>query len=224
MITLEQLKFYTSITTKRETQAQSLYDALNEHFKFDKIECIETGASQNLDDGCFGLYLAKMVEESNGIYHSVDIDENIINKSKTIYGKYIPNLEVNHHVSDSIKFLENYEGSPNLVHLDSYDLDLKNPIRSMLHCWLEFNAIKDKMQSDSIILVDDNFFAGTCVNWNYLDGYGNIVNSEKINIEYDIIGKGSLVFHWCEKENTDWDLIGNHYKVGDNIKLILKKR
>ncbi len=41
MITLEQLKFYTSITTKRETQAQSLYDALNEHFKFDKIIIIK---------------------------------------------------------------------------------------------------------------------------------------------------------------------------------------
>lgn len=220
MITLEQLNFYTSITNVRKGQAQSVYNTLSKHFKFNKIECIETGASQNLEsDGCFGLYLAKIAEESNGVYHSVDIDEDIINKSKAIYENYIPNLKVNHHISDSIKFLENYKGSPNLVHLDSYDLNLKNPIRSMLHCWLEFNAIKDKMPSNSIILIDDNFLAGTWVDWNYQDGY-----SEKINITYDIVGKGSLVFHWCEKEDTDWDLIGDHYHIGENIKLILKKR
>lgn len=68
------------------------------------------------------------------------------------------------------------------------------------------------------------FFAGTYVNWNYLNNHGDVVNSEKININYDIIGKGSLIFHWCEKEDTDWDLIGNHYYAGDNIKLIIKKR
>ena len=221
MITLEQLNYYKSIAKKnlREKQADSVYNVLKDHFNFDSVECIETGASQNLEDGCFGIYLAKITEESNGIFNSVDIDEDIVNKSKLMYNTYLPNLKINHYVSDSVSFLENYKGSPNLVHLDSYDLNLKNPISSMLHGWLEFNAIKDKMNSGSIILIDDNFLKGTWVDWNYDNGY-----SEKIDISYDIIGKGSLIYHWCKNYNTDWEIIGNHYDVGKNIKIILKKK
>jgi hypothetical protein len=223
MNTQEELNFYKSISDRRHTQADSLYNVLVNHFEFDKVECIETGASQNLDDGCFGLYLAKIVQSKGGSYHSVDIGEDIVNKSKMIFEKFIPELKVNHSVSDSVKFLEEYNGNPNLVHLDSWDLDLTNPIPSMLHGWLEFVAIKDKMSSGSIILVDDNFLKGTWVNWNWMKE-GQITNSEVIDIEYDIIGKGSLVYHWCQKEETEWDLVGDHYIVGDNIKIIIKKR
>jgi hypothetical protein len=93
----------------------------------------------------------------------------------------------------------------------------------MLHGWLEFVAIKDKMPSGSIILVDDNFLKGTWVNWNWMTD-GQITNSEVIDIKYDIIGKGSLIYHWCQKKETEWDLVGDHYIVGDNIKIIIKKR
>jgi hypothetical protein len=223
MDTKEELNFYKSITDKRSKQADSLYNVLMNHFEFDKVECIETGASQNLDDGCFGLYLAKIAQSKGGSYHSVDIYEDIVNKSKIIFEKYVPELKVNHSVSDSVKFLEEYDGHPNLVHLDSWDLDLLNPIQSMLHGWLEFVAIKDKMTSGSIILVDDNFLKGTWVNWNWMTD-GQITNSEVIDIKYDVIGKGSLIYHWCQKKETEWDLVGNHYIVGDNIKIIIKKR
>jgi hypothetical protein len=223
MDTKKELDFYKSITDRRYKQADILYNVLFQHFEFDKVECIETGASQNLDDGCFGLYLSKISESTDGSYHSVDIYEDIVNKSKLIFDKYLPNFNINHHVSDSVKFLEEYNGSPNLVHLDSWDLDLTNPVPSMLHGWLEFVAIKDKMSSGSIILVDDNFLKGTWVNWNYMTD-GQITKSEVIDINYDIIGKGSLIYHWCQKEETEWDLVGDHYIVGDNIKIIIKKR
>ena len=59
------------------------------NFNFDKVECIETGASQNLEDGCFGLYLAKITQSKGGSYHSVDIYEDIVNKSKLIFEKYM---------------------------------------------------------------------------------------------------------------------------------------
>ena len=101
---------------------------------------------------------------------------------------------------------------------------MTNPVPSMLHGWLEFVAIKDKMPSGSIILVDDNYMKGTWVHWNeIIDGHytGNYV---KIDVDYDIVGKGSLIYHWCKKDETDWDLIGNHYNAGSSIKLIIKKR
>ena len=149
MDTKKELDFYQSITEGRSNQLQDVYLALKEHFNFERIECIETGASQNLDDGCFGLYLAKISQSKSGSYHSVDIYEDIVNKSKLIFEKYIPGFNVNHYVSDSVKFLEEYSGNPNLVHLDSWDLDITNPVPSMLHGWLEFVAIRDKMPSGS---------------------------------------------------------------------------
>lgn len=224
MDTKEELNFYKSITDKRSKQADSLYNVLMNHFEFDKVECIETGASQNLDDGCFGLYLAKIAQSKGGSYHSVDIYEDIVNKSKIIFEKYVPELKVNHSVSDSVKFLEEYDGHPNLVHLDSWDLDLLNPIQSMLHGWLEFVAIKDKMVSGSIILVDDNFLKGTWVDWNVIVDGKYVEKYQTIDIIYDIVGKGSLIYHFCQKEETEWDLVGDHYIAGDNIKIIIKKR
>jgi hypothetical protein len=224
MDTQKELEFYTSITERRLSQSIDVYSTLKEHFNFDKIECIETGASQNLDDGCFGLYLGKVVESVGGTYHSVDIYEDIVNKSKELFYRYIPELKISHYVSDSVKFLEEYNGSPNLVHLDSWDLDLTNPVPSMLHGWLEFVAIKDKMESGSIIIVDDNFFKDSWVNWDIIVDGNYTGEYQTIDITYDIIGKGSLIYHWCQKENTDWDLIGNNHRVGENIKIIIKKR
>jgi hypothetical protein len=223
MDTKKELDFYQSISDKRINQSNDVYLALKEHFNFDKVECIETGASQNLEDGCFGLYLSKITESTYGVYHSVDIYEDIVNRSKEIFDKYIPGLKIYHYVSDSVKFLEGYNGTPNLVHLDSCDLDLMNPVPSMLHGWLEFAAIKDKMPSGSIVIVDDNFLKGTWVNWNELSNGEYTGESKRIDITYDIVGKGSMIYHWCQKENTDWDLISNH-RVGENIKIIIKKR
>lgn len=216
--------FYLSVTgDNRKKQMESVSNAIDKYFNFSEINCIETGASQSLDDGCFGLYLAKMCEITRGSFISVDLDENIVEKSKEIYEKYIPGLNVGHHVSDSVSFLQSYEGSPNLVHLDSWDLDINNPVPAMLHGWLEFEAIKDKMPSGSLILIDDNFLKGTVVYWDtYYDGKYN--HREEIPIKYDIVGKGALIYHWCKLPHTDWNLIEDDLVVGSNNKIIVKKR
>jgi len=224
MNTINELNFYLSITDRRKEQAETVYRSLLNNFNFDTIECIETGASQNLDDGCFGLYLAKITESKGGSFNSVDISDDIVKKSEKIFEQYIPNFKINHSVLDSIKFLEEYKGSPNLVHLDSWDLDMTNPVPSMLHGWLEFVAIKDKMPSGSIILVDDNYMKGTWVHWNIMMNGQYTGEHIKVDVDYDIIGKGSLIYHWCKKDDTDWDLVGDHYNAGSSIKLIIKKR
>ena len=54
--------------------------------------CIETGASQNMDNGCVGTFFAKLCDLNDGEFYSVDNDENIIKQSKTIYKKH--NLKV----------------------------------------------------------------------------------------------------------------------------------
>ncbi len=208
----------------RKNQILCFLQIFSEFFEFPTIECIETGASQHREDGCFGALLAKMCQSSGGIFHSVDTDSEVLKKSVKLYQSIFPDFRINHHLEDSVEFLKRYPGSPNLVHLDSWDLDLKNPVPAMLHGWLEFDAIRDKMPSGSLCLVDDNFLKGTHTYWNVSDLEGNLLYTEVIETTYDIVGKGSLIYHWAQKEDTDWDLIGDHYEVGRNVKLILKKR
>jgi hypothetical protein len=208
--------------TVRIQQAEILDKLLTEEFNFDYIECIETGCASGGYDN-FGVYLAKYCKDNNGKFSTVDISEDYIDKSKILYHDVIGENNNQYVVSDSIKFLQSYNGIPNLVHLDSYDLDLLNPLPSMLHHWLEFEAIQDKMPSGSLLLIDDNFFKGTFVNW-YILNNGVHTDTKKIDIDYDIIGKGSLIYHFVKEKESNWELIGNHYVAGPNLKLFFRKK
>ena len=208
--------------TVRIQQAEILDKLLTEEFNFDYIECIETGCASGGYDN-FGVYLAKYCKDNNGKFSTVDISEDYINKSKILYHDVIGENNNQYVVSDSIMFLQSYDGKPNLVHLDSYDLDLLNPLPSMLHHWLEFEAIQDKMPSGSLLLIDDNFFKGTFVSW-YILNNGVHTDTKRIDIDYDIIGKGSLIYHFVKEKESNWELIGNHYVAGPNLKLFFRKK
>jgi len=208
--------------TVRIQQAEILDKLLTEEFNFDYIECIETGCASGGYDN-FGVYLAKYCKDNNGKFSTVDISEDYIDKSKILYHDVIGENNNQYVVSDSIKFLQSYNGKPNLVHLDSYDLDLLNPLPSMLHHWLEFEAIQDKMPSGSLLLIDDNFFKGTFVSW-YILNNGVHTDTKRIDIDYDIIGKGSLIYHFVKEKESNWELIGNHYVAGPNLKLFFRKK
>ncbi len=219
------LDFYLNIegvNQNRREQAVQVSQAVDLS-SISKIEVIETGASQNLSDGCFGLLFAHLCSLSNSKMYSVDLDPDITRLSQEMYQKYIPGFYVNNFTNDSIEFLQNYEGWPTLVHLDSWDLDIYNPEPSMLHGFMEFLAIKDKMESGSYIIVDDNFMSGTTIYWNvFVDG--NLTETKEFKVEQEILGKGSMIYHYASRKDSDWELVGDHYKTGPNIKLILRKK
>jgi len=188
-----------------------------------RIEVLETGASQNLSDGCFGLLFAHLCSLENSKMFSVDLDPEITRLSQEMYSRYLPEYSLEHLTTDSVQFLENYSGSPTIVHLDSWDLDIYNPEPSMLHGFLEFLAIKDKMESGSYIIVDDNFMKDTLIYWNvFIDG--ELSQTKEFLVQQEILGKGSMIYHYASRKNSDWELVGDHYKTGPNIKLILRKK
>ena len=213
----EALSWYRAISPNntRIQQLESIVDVI-EDFPFESVCCIETGASQNWDDGCVGAFFAKLCQFTKGEFHSVDIYESTIEKSRILYNEL--GIKVNHYTQDSVKFLEETNIVPNLVHLDSWDLDLKNPFPSALHGWREFIAIEDKMPMGSILIVDDNFFKGTWVQWNYTDGR----ESEQIDINYPVVGKGSNIWHFVESGKSNWVKLSED-TVGSNIKLVYQK-
>ena len=204
----------------RFKQLEKLIEEIKEEFNFQKIICIETGASQGKNDGSVGLFFSKLCEFTNGEFHSVDNDENIYNQSKIMYKKH--NIKAKHYLQDSVKFLENTEVIPNLVHLDSWDLELTNPFPSALHGWREFIAIESKMPIGSIIIIDDNWFKGSWVRWKYIVNGEYNGESKKIDIEYPIIGKGSLIYHFVEGGKSNWEKISLD-EPGTNVKLIYQK-
>jgi hypothetical protein len=219
------LEYYTARSRGKATDNAKIVDKiLDFYFDFPEVECVETGVSYGSSDDNFGLYLGKYISDYGGKMVSVDIDDFRVNRSREFIAENLPSLNYKATTQDSVEFIKEYKGSPNLVHLDSYDLNINNPIPSMLHHWFEFVEIKDKMKSGSILLIDDNFFRGTTVYWNTLDNFGNIINTTDVYINYEVVGKGSLVYHAVkEKKIKDWELIGNHYSVGPNHKLIFRK-
>jgi hypothetical protein len=222
----EVLDFYlrNSSHIKGEQQSRTIDKILEFFFDFPSVECIETGVSYGGNDDNFGIYLAKFTQQYGGKMCSVDIDWQRVEKSQKFIDTIVDDIDYSAHTLDSIQFLREYTGSPNLVHLDSYDLDITNPLPSMLHHWLEFVEIKDKMKSGSILMVDDNYFRGTTVYWNIIDHNGNLVEVQPTDITQEIIGKGSLIYHAVkEKKVKDWELIGDHYYEGPNQKLIFRK-
>lgn len=219
------LDFYKSKTNEgmRIIQSNSFMEIFEKHFNFDYITCVETGSSSNHYDN-FGLLLGKICEERNGNLVSVDINNDYVEDSKKFYSSEFPNLKVSHHVDDSVSFLETYSGNANLYHFDSMDLDLFNPLPAMLHGWLEFNAIKDKAPSGTLCFFDDNWLKDTWIETIVFFNGQKTDDVVRTDINYEIIGKGGLVYHWIKQRKTDWELVGEHYNVGDNIKVAIKKK
>lgn len=220
------LNFYLDeeSSSKGRDNVEIVDKILDFYFDFKEVECIETGVSYGGNDDNFGLYLAKFISDYGGKMTSVDIKNDRVESSKAYIHSKIPNISYEPITQDSVEFLEDYQGRPNLVHLDSHDLDMMNPLPSMLHHWLEFVAIKDKMPSGSILLIDDNFFRGTIVYWYVLNSEGETVEVIPIDIKHEITGKGALVYHAVkEKKIKDWEIIGDHYHAGPNHKIIFRK-
>lgn len=219
------LNYYLSlegVDLKRKEQAEDLFRRLDLS-SLPYISIIETGASQNLQDACFGLLFGHLALTSNSIMYSVDISPEVVEASKEMYSSYLPHLQISHHVEDSLNFLQNFQGSPTIVHLDSWDLDIWNPEPAMLHGYLEFVSIKDKMPSGSYIIVDDNFFRGTTIWWNIYEN-GNLTDVKEFLVNQEILGKGSMIYHYVKTHDCGWELVGDPYLPFGNRKIVLRKK
>ena len=214
MILQEAYNWYLSNNpnTLRSSQLNKVIGEIEDDFDFEKVICIETGASHNWDDGCVGAFFAKICELTNGELHSVDVNPELVNNSLGFTNTF-------HYIDDSVNYLHNTNIIPNLVHLDSWDLNLRNPFPSALHGWNEFNAIEDKMPLGSILIIDDNYFNGTWVEWK---NNRNDEEWDKVTINYPIVGKGSHIYDFVESGKSNWEKL-SYDGVGANEKLVYKK-
>ena len=207
------------------TNIDIVNNILQEHFPFDVANCIETGGSHNWNDGMAGLYFCLLSNLTNGIFHSVDNDNSIHEKVINAFKKVDPTLIGLHTTSDSINFLNEIDFIPNLLYLDSWDLNLYNPFPSAVHTLREFLAIEYKMPVGSIIIIDDNYFsdfhAPTCVDCHNTDG-----SIERITLPYPVIGKGSNIYAWVDTAiDCPWKFLSSNpdTPTGRNVIVIQKQ-
>ena len=190
---------------ERSNQADSILKVLIENFKTEgPINIVETGASQDWNDGMMGLLFAKISQETVGKMWMVDIDENVIKKSKSVFQEEGISC-VEFVVGDSVNFLKNFHDN----------------VPSALHDWREFEAIMDKISEQTIVIVDDNYLQGTWVQWNYVTN-SEIVSSETVSINYPCVGKASHIWWWVQQPENEWKLLSKNTS-GENVKVICKK-
>jgi hypothetical protein len=204
----------------RVDQLTTLTNILEDNFKFDKIISIETGASKSWVDGMVGYYFASLANKTKGEFHSVDLSE-ITTEVLEAYKNINPELQINHYTQDSVEFLRNIQIIPNLVHLDSWNVDLTNPLPCALHGWREFEAIESKMPVGSIIIIDDNWFKGTYVSWNIWEN-DKIIKTDRIDVNYPILGKGAHIYQWVNSGDKNWKLLSTPI-IGINNKIVIQK-
>jgi len=209
---LESYKFHHTLNTSsaldRVDHLTRVTDILETHFHFDTIHCIETGGSHNWADGVVGYYFAYLANQTNGQFYSVDIDPNLESEVYNVYQSIDPNLKITHVTDDSLNLLKNSPFIPNLVHLDSWDVNLKDPLPSALHGWREFEAIESQMPVGSIIIIDDNWYKGWWVEW--VTHHSPI---EIITINYPILGKGAHIYQWALPGDKNWKILDASYKL-----------
>ena len=93
--------------------------------------------------------------------------------------------QVKFHVDDSLNFIKKMKASDikdlDIIYLDSFDLDIKNPSPSEKHGLQEFLLLNEKISSGTIISIDDtpdtfDKFSVTEINqFNYVPGKGRLI-------------------------------------------------
>ena len=174
--------------------------ALNKLYSLDKpILVIETGTMwNNLENnqGAFTLIFADFIKNySGGKLITIDISEKHMDNCKDFTKEFSDVIE--YVVSDSVSYLKSLDkntvNSIDLLFLDSYDLNLEEPLPSQIHHFRELLAVYDNLSSNILIAVDDNLMPWSWIEWLKVDDNQNIISKTIIESKDNILGKGTLV-------------------------------
>lgn len=159
---------------------------------------LETGSSAwgTNSSKLFDLY----VKSRGGEFHTVDIRiDPLCNlyKESSVFSHF--------YCDDSVSFLKKWvKNHPNqkvdLVYLDSWDVNWKEPIPSAMHGLSEYFAISPALGKGSILIIDDS--PANVLNMNFLST--ELKNTaEQFYIKYGIMpGKGTLIDILLSKQSN----------------------
>lgn len=124
-------------------------------FGFIPANLIETGTIRNhleSPDGWGAAMLIHWANNTDSKVWTVDISAQHIENCKKVIGNHPAMTYV---VSDSVKFLKEFDKPIHLLYLDSYDFDETHECYQ--HQLLEIQAAMDKLVKGAVIVSDDNY-------------------------------------------------------------------
>lgn len=148
------------------------------------------------------------IKKYGGRFWSVDIRPELVDSVK---GNMCPGTQLI--CDDSVNFFNNwvkiskeYNLTPDVIYLDSFDLDFYNYTPSAEHGLKEYKALEPVFRKNTLLLIDD-----TPANPYWLDTRDKLYDdmSDFYKINNFLPGKGMLVY----KERKNTDLILHNYQL-----------
>ena len=180
-------------------------------YQFERPVCVvETGTSISKKDGTTYILGDFIKNHVGGKLITIDINENRIESCKEETKEFSGIIEYIH--SDSVDYLKNYKGQNiDVLHQDSYDLDLQRPWPSMHHHLKEIAFAYKKLSWDAVVIIDDNWFAPMWIDWYVASPLKPTMvhkpSRKRIDITEDI-GKGIYVKFFLE--NLGWKCVSKN--------------
>lgn len=153
------------------------------------LQILETGSMHASGSRAFTLLFGHLAQMTSGRLTTIDMNPEVVSKCRELTKEYEDSIT--YVCEDSVSYLESLSCKRiqdlDLLILDSWDLDVFDPLPSQIHHLRELLAVVKNLK-DCVVMVDDNFLPGTWVDVLY----------EKQEIRrFEVgdvhVGKGTLV-------------------------------
>lgn len=119
---------------------------------------VETGTARHGDtnfegDGGSTLIFGSWAKDHDAKLYTVDIDSMAIEQAQLAATEVADAIQFIH--SDSVQFLNHFEGKIDFLYLDSFDFKKNNPLPSQLHHLSEIQAAFPHLHKRSVVMIDD---------------------------------------------------------------------
>jgi FkbM family methyltransferase len=180
--------------------------------RFDRpVTIVETGCVRE-EDGWDGDGQSTILFDKYALFHPGSVVFSVdINPAATALCRSLVGPQVHIHTGDSVAFLKSLTDDPppeiesiDLLYLDSYDVDLHDPLPSAIHTLKELVAIVPLLSAEGLVVVDDSPLS--------LLGVANAEGSITPIGAPRITGKGRLIAEYARQIGTVAHFVG--YQCG----------
>lgn len=119
---------------------------------------VETGTTRGGEsafevEGGSTILFADWASRNGAMVYSVDLSREAVKSARKALLPYHKHVTVTQ--GDSIQYLQNFGSPIDFLYLDSFDVDIFNPLPSQQHHLKEIQAAFPKLTKNSIVMIDD---------------------------------------------------------------------
>lgn len=153
------------------------------------LNILETGSMNTRGSRAFTLLFGHLAQMTSGRLTTIDMNPEVVSKCRELTKEYEDSIT--YVCEDSVSYMESLSRESvqelDLIILDSWDLDVFDPLPSQIHHLRELLSVVKNLK-DCVVMVDDNFLPGTWVDVLYEEQ-----EIRRFETGKDHVGKGTLV-------------------------------